>query len=190
MNIKYVSLLSLLFVTGANAMSPGKKLENTRNDFRYCNQSLWRHNCNEQEKAFKNAKAEFLTIHREKRNKGIEASRQCYRDSETRIPLTFVKRYYEKKAQQKHLPAILEAWGSGWIVEALDGRSSYNFLLDAQSTTQFCDKVLEDVMTQQPPCQSSYIEDMMGKGHIMNANKSDINTAKTTLKDLIKKQSQ
>jgi len=66
MKIKYVSLLplSMLLVSGIQAMSPGKKLENARKDLRNClNSRLYQstgYGCSSYEKAYENVKKEFL----------------------------------------------------------------------------------------------------------------------------------
>src|SRR5579872_1162957 len=153
MNIKNISLLSLLIFTGvANTMSTPQKLDDAKRGLRDCLQSNIGHifGCDSQEKMFEAAREEFLAIHREKQAEGIKAARQYCNESKTSIPFTFAKKYYDNKAWKKHRSALLEAWGSGWIVEAFAGRSSYSYLYGDKSTTELCDEVLKDVMKKYP----------------------------------------
>lgn len=118
-------------------------------------------------------------------NNGIEASRKYYHDSTTNIPL--MGTFCEKQAYKKHQQTILEGFYSGKVVEAFEGKSSFHFLDNKHnSTEEFCDRVL----ISNSFGTSSDIEDTMGKALILSAKRSDINAAKTTIKELIKEQSQ
>lgn len=60
MNIKYISLFSLLLISNASAMTPGKKLEIARNDLRDSQESYRSSTgCNAEKKAYEDAKKDF-----------------------------------------------------------------------------------------------------------------------------------
>lgn len=181
MNIKYVSLLSVLVITGANAMSSGKKLEHAKNELRKCEKSLWKIDCNQQEEAYQNAKQEFVIPFRKITEDGIEANQELYFPSKS--SLFGFRKNNKNELEEKRLLA----YAASGLMEALIVRNGPKFewdTYDNKSLEQYCDDVLDIFVVNRPP--SSLATDKMGKS--LDANDIQLAKTKATLKEIIKKQ--
>lgn len=189
MNIKYVSLLSLLCVVGAQCTekTAPKKIDIAKKVYLDCRNS-WEMRltgCNSQLKAFEQAKQEFLLPHREEMDKGISANNYFNK--------MIAEEYFWNRAnlEVSRDAHYFKTWGHGWIVEAFDGRDHKNdFLNSDKSAEEFSNQVLDNRFCTG---ESSYVEDGLGnrimlKAEMQGKHKDHIDSARINIKKMIKEQ--
>jgi hypothetical protein len=188
MNIKHISLLSLLCIVSAQCTekTTPKKIDIAKKAYLDCREYLSKKTteCNSELKAFEQTKQEFLQPHREKMHDGISAH----------------KRYNEafRHTSSWNIPALevsrnanyFETWGHGLIVEAFDGRNNYDFLYSDKSVEEFSNQILNE-----PFCtdHSSYVKYMLGNRFMWEAemqgkHQDHIDSARSKIKQIIKEQ--
>ncbi len=194
MNIKYISLLSLLCAARANAVTVTQKLDEAKKELLECKKSISGKmlSCDQEKDRFKQSKEAFVAPHREKMEEGINKNRQIRKITGTwRQFVPFLAKKETEKILQEYYENYYQTWGHGWIVEAFVGRSDYDFLSSDQSTTEFAKYVIND---RYHAGQSSYVEDMLGNRAIGKANNPEnkplVKAAQKSVLDLVKKQSE
>jgi hypothetical protein len=190
MNIKYIALLSFSCVAGINAITLNKNLDDAKKELQDCRSSVFRLNCNNQEKAYNTAKQEFLKIHYANESKGI--SENHYNQQYKNIPLigNLIATIHNKRIKEH---ALLKAWGSSSIIEALgEGYPVIDYFEHSNKTIkEFCNEIIDTSMNKEKyPHQPTYVNKIVGREYITSADQSSIDVAKQTLKDIIEKQSQ
>lgn len=160
MNMKYISLLSLFSIVAVNAaklpatdqLDQAKKALVACYDYTpYSNLFDW--GCKNRREEFAQAKKEFVAPHKEKMEAGIKK----YQEQSKNLANAYF--WQKKRLEKERRDTYLETWGHGWIYEALEGRSDYDFFRDNKSTVEFSKHILTD---RYCAGQSSYVEDMMG----------------------------
>ena len=189
MNIKYISLLSLLCIASAQCTEKiaKKELDTAKEKLVNC-QGSWRYgittSCSNELKAFEQAKQEFLKPHREKMNEGIKANNEFKK----KIAKAFWNRATLEVSRDAN---YFETWGHGWIVEGFDGRDhKHDFLYSDKSAEEFSNQVLDKRFCTG---ESSYVEDLLGNGIMLQAEIQDkhqdhIDSARSDIKKMIKQQ--
>jgi len=192
MNIKNISLFSLLCIANANAITVTEQLDKAKKELLECQKSKFKVSCNREKERFKQSKKEFVAPHYAKMNEGIEKDRAIRHMTGTwRQYVPFLAKKEKEKIDLEYHENYYETWGHGWIWEAFAGRSDYDFLASEKSATEFAEFVVND---RYHPGQSSYVEDMLGNRAIWNASKPEnkplVKAAQAKVKQMIKEQSE
>ena len=203
MNIKQISLLSLVCVASINAMSPqlasvdsinpmspGKKLETTRNDLRNCQKSYFHWNCDKQQEAYSDARQQVIEPLREISAEGKDAA-FCLAHPEQSILRRFNIPIIKQAAEQRLKNKKLDAYAASAIIEGLqkddinyDAFDSHRY--DGKSFEKYCYNVLDQGLTQHP--HSTWATDTMGSN--INATDKELAQAKERMMNIIKEMSQ
>lgn len=189
MNIKYVSLLSLLVVAGAQAMSPGKKVETTKNSLKQCQdlqKKSWRSiNCDEQAQTYQNAKEEFVNLLRDIAAEGRDAASELNRANKS------ILFGISKKKQQELRNKKLDAYAASVIHESLTLRNFEKYewpQYDDKPLEEYCSNVLGEGLARQHTTQSTWATDVMG--NYIDATDDELKEAKSRMMNTIKEMSQ
>ena len=192
MNIKYMSLISVLFVASASAITVTEQLDAAKKALNDCRASKYRISCNREEERFKQDVLKFVSPHHTKMEEGIKKSREIVSEPQSlreRVP--FLGNDIREKRLQKYNENYYETWGHGWVFEAFAGRSNYDFLSSEKSASEFAEYIVND---SYGPGQSSYVEDMLGNRAIWNADKPEnkplVKAAQEKVKRMIKQQAE
>lgn len=143
MNIKHISLLSLLCVASTQAeTAPEKKFDIATKEYRNCRKS-WPHffgqtTCDEESKAFEQAKEEFLNLEREHLQKNTtECLEYC-----NKFGHTFYWGW--PNIQKKYCEMYFKMDGHKVIIEAFDDENGDTFLNSNKSTDEFAGHALNN----------------------------------------------
>jgi hypothetical protein len=118
MNIKYIALFFLIFVTGTQAMTRAEILEQAKKKFNQCRQKEFNRRevlipCDKEEQAFLQAREEFLAPLYENISKGEQASAEY---TKAISEANEEEKYYD--AFTKHAATIVKAGVSKRVAEA------------------------------------------------------------------------
>lgn len=208
MNIKYVSLLSVLLITGAQAMSPGKKVEHTKDALNDCRESLIKSklplflkNCNKESEAYNNAINEYLLPFEEIITEGLNASEELRKELSFCDDLSFfeyLSSHCKKRAFNRHALAVVKGWGAYGIKRTLNKEKDiymnyndfqYGSLYDKISIEDFLNKFAIKKFISTDTSQQKELPYEM-QYQVKGTDQITLYNAKMNLKELIKKQSQ
>jgi hypothetical protein len=160
MNIKYVPLLSLLCVAGAQAETATKQFDIATKEYRNCRNS-WENLCGYglktydlESKAFEQARQEFLNPHREnlqKEKKKSAAHRYRWQDTYW---------WNLKNIQKNDQKMSCKIDSHKVIIEAFEDKNGYNFLNSNKSTDEFAEHTLNNMLTTKNELSESQLKYM------------------------------
>lgn len=144
MNIKYVSLLSLLCVAGAQCTEKiaRKKIDTAkaayfdcRNSYRY---ALGLTACDAELKAFEQTRQEFLNPHRENIDKNTAKLKEYKQKQADAYP------WHREFGNQEIQKTYFKTWGHSKIIDVFDRKNEHDFLNSNKSTEELSKQILDE----------------------------------------------
>ena len=173
MNIKYIALLSLVFMTNAHGITRARIVDQTKKEWHDClqNKNSKMMNCDEYEEQFQCAKREFETIFGTFLVKGLRTIEQKKYDA---------KIIGQEEAWQKHQFDILLYFLSEGIVHhpQLERKAFDN---NKENTQKICNTIIDELSTNLKKPGIYWKE----KNHNYKLTKTEVDKAAKYLKDII-----
>jgi len=145
MNIKYVSLLSLLCAASAQAESAPKKIDIAKKAYFDCRNSWWHEygltKCDAELKAFEQARQEFLHPHRENIDKNIAEYREYKQKQDNAYP------WHREFGNQEIQKTCFKIYGHTQIANAFDRKNEHDFLNSNKSTEELSKQILDEYLS-------------------------------------------
>jgi hypothetical protein len=191
MHIKNILFFSCLSVITINAIQIGKKIEQTKQEWLYCENQRKQYakswsgiftsiDCDQQKQDYENAIQEFVAPLDKITNEGIIANRELIKNDKAFFRMSKSKK--EQLTQKKLL-----AYAASGIKEYLVGRSNNGYFAHGSKTIdEFCENAF-DLFLDKYCTLSFYASDMMGPLVLTNDQKEE--TKKIVMK-MVKKELQ
>jgi hypothetical protein len=167
MNNKNILLFSFLFIINTNAMSPGKKLEQTKKAWFDCKKRpvhglewIFSFDCSAQQQAYYDAKQEIVNPLNAIIEEGIKANQELREISQSLGETIFPNKDKKRRLERKKLLA----YAASGFVESLTIRDGFKFessYYDNKTMNDFCNDAIETFVVSN--CLlSTYASEMMG----------------------------
>jgi len=180
MNKKNIFFLFCLLIFNIHAISIRENIEKTRRELRTCMDRVWNSNCDQQEKAFSNAKREFINPLDNIITEGITSKRELSNNSKSYFPMRDATK--KKLKEKTHL-----AYAASGIQEYLVGRNNGYFedsYYNEKTIDEFCEESLNMFFKNHSGGYSSYASDIMGPLYITEEEEKE---AKVIIRKIVKK---